>query len=151
MIELKHISKWHDVNGRPEFVLKDINLAVKEGDFISVMGPSGSGKSTLLNILGMLETPSEGEYFLSGEKVWSLKERKRKELYKENIGFIFQAYHLLDDLTVYENIETPLLYKKVGGADRKAMVCSMLDRFGIVGKKICTHRSYREDNSSLLV
>jgi ABC-type lipoprotein export system ATPase subunit len=115
--------------------LKDINLKIGEGEFISVMGPSGSGKSTLLNIIGMLDTPSEGAYNFMGESVYDLKEKQRSELYKRNIGFIFQAYHLIDELTVYENIETPLLYQNVKTSERKAMVADIIDRFQIVGKK----------------
>lgn len=106
-----------------------------EGDFVSVMGPSGAGKSTLLNIIGMLDSCSEGEYNFLDEPVHGLKERKRVALYRDYIGFVFQSYHLIDDLTVYENLETPLLYKKVKGSMRKSMVCDALDRFNIVGKK----------------
>lgn len=135
MIELKHISKWHTTSGKPNFILKDINLEVKEGEFISVMGPSGSGKSTLLHIIGMIDDPSEGEYIFMGEDVYKLKEKQRSKLYKSHIGFVFQAYHLIDELTVYENIETPLLYQDVKSSERKAMVADILDRFQIVGKK----------------
>jgi ABC-type lipoprotein export system ATPase subunit len=135
MIELQHISKWYTIGGKPNFVLKDINLTIEEGEFLSIMGPSGSGKSTLLNIIGMLDQPSEGRYEFMGQPVYDLKEKHRTELYKKNIGFIFQAYHLIDELTVYENIETPLLYQNVKSAERKAMVADMLDRFNIVGKK----------------
>jgi putative ABC transport system ATP-binding protein len=135
MIELKHISKWHMQGNRPTFILKDINLSVKQGEFISIMGPSGSGKSTLLNLIGMLDEPSEGEYYFLNEAVHKLKEKHRSQLYKQYIGFVFQAYHLIDELTVYENIETPLLYQDVKTSERKAMVADMLDRFQIVGKK----------------
>ena len=135
MISLQHISKWYNVGGKPVFVLKDINLTINEGEFLSIMGPSGSGKSTLLNIIGMLDTPSEGRYEFAGQSVFDLKEKGRTDLYKRNIGFIFQAYHLIDELTVYENIETPLLYQNVKGSERKAIVADMLDRFNIVGKK----------------
>ncbi|RYF82238.1 MAG: ABC transporter ATP-binding protein [Chitinophagaceae bacterium] len=135
MISLQHISKWYNVSGKPVFVLKDINLSINEGEFLSIMGPSGSGKSTLLNIIGMLDTPSEGRYEFAGQSVFDLKEKGRTDLYKRNIGFIFQAYHLIDELTVYENIETPLLYQNVKGSERKAIVADMLDRFNIVGKK----------------
>ena len=135
MIELQHISKWYTIGGRPSFILKDINLHVSKGDFISIMGPSGSGKSTLLNIIGMLDQPSEGRYHFMGESVYDMKEKKRSELYKKQIGFVFQSYHLIDELTVYENIETPLLYQDIKSAERKAMVSDMLDRFQIVGKK----------------
>ena len=135
MIELQHISKWYTISGRPSFILKDINLNITKGDFISVMGPSGSGKSTLLNIIGMLDQPSEGSYHFMGESIYDMKEKKRSELYKKQIGFVFQSYHLIDELTVYENIETPLLYQDIKSSERKAMVGDMLDRFQIVGKK----------------
>lgn len=135
MIDLKRISKWVNINGRPNFILKDINLHVKEGEFISIMGPSGSGKSTLLNLIGMLDDPSEGEYFFLGNAVHSMKEKQRSHLYKQYIGFVFQAYHLIDELTVYENIETPLIYQNIKSSERQAMVADILDRFQIVGKK----------------
>jgi ABC-type lipoprotein export system ATPase subunit len=135
MIELQHISKWFNIGSRPNFILKDINLKIAEGEFVSVMGPSGSGKSTLLNVIGMLDTPSEGVYIFMDQPVYEMKEKQRSALYKRNIGFIFQAYHLIDELTVYENIETPLLYQDVKSSERKAMVADILDRFQIVGKK----------------
>ncbi|HSC38005.1 MAG TPA: ABC transporter ATP-binding protein [Chitinophagaceae bacterium] len=135
MIELKHISKWVTIGGKPNFILKDVNLTIKQGEFVSIMGPSGSGKSTLLNVIGMLDDANEGEYHFMGEAVHTLKEKQRSKLYKQHIGFVFQAYHLIDELTVYENIETPLLYQDVKGSERKAMVADMLDRFQIVGKK----------------
>jgi ABC-type lipoprotein export system ATPase subunit len=135
MIELQHIYKWYQTGGTRTFILKDINLTINEGDFISIMGPSGSGKSTLLNIIGMLDMPSEGHYHFMGQSVYDMKEKQRSELYKKNIGFVFQSYHLIDELTVYENIETPLLYQNVKTSERKAIVGDMLDRFNIVGKK----------------
>ncbi len=135
MIDLAHISKWVTQAGRRNFILKDINLTVNEGEFVSIMGPSGSGKSTLLHVIGMLDLPDEGDYNFMGENVFSLKDKQRSEIYKTHIGFVFQAYHLIDELTVYENIETPLLYQNVKGSERKAMVADMLDRFNIVGKK----------------
>lgn len=135
MLELQHISKWYSVGGTRTFILKDINLTIGEGQFISIMGPSGSGKSTLLNIIGMLDEASEGDYLFMGENVNKLKEKQRSVLYKQHIGFVFQAYHLIDELTVYENIETPLIYKDVKSSERKAMVADILDRFNIVGKK----------------
>jgi ABC-type lipoprotein export system ATPase subunit len=135
MIELKHISKWIMLGGRPNFILKDINLHIKQGEFISIMGPSGSGKSTLLNIIGMLDEANEGEYNFMGREVHKLREKDRSKLYKEHIGFVFQAYHLIDELTVYENIETPLIYQDIKGSERKALVADILDRFNIVGKK----------------
>lgn len=135
MLELKHISKWVTVGGKPTFLLKDINLQINAGEFVSIMGPSGSGKSTLLHIIGMLDDANEGEYFFNGEAVHKLKEKQRSLLYKQHIGFVFQAYHLIDELTVYENIETPLIYQNVKTSERKAMVADILDRFQMVGKK----------------
>lgn len=135
MIELQHLSKWISVGGAKTYLLKDINLTIKQGEFISVMGPSGSGKSTLLNVLGMLDEFDEGEYFFMGEPVHTLKEKHRSQLYKQYIGFVFQAYHLIDELTVYENIETPLIYQNTKSSERKAVVADILDRFNIVGKK----------------
>jgi putative ABC transport system ATP-binding protein len=135
MIELKNIYKWYQVGGNRTFILKDINLNVAEGEFVSIMGPSGSGKSTLLNVIGMLDQPNEGQYYFFENDVMKLKEKQRTELYKRYIGFVFQSYHLIDELTVYENIETPLLYQNVKTSDRKAIVADMLDRFNIVGKK----------------
>lgn len=135
MITLSHISKWISTGSARTFILKDINLTVEEGEFISIMGPSGSGKSTLLNVIGMLDEPDEGEYYFNSEDVLKLKEKARSTLYKKHIGFVFQAYHLIDELTVYENIETPLIYQDIKGTERKAMVADMLDRFSVVGKK----------------
>jgi ABC-type lipoprotein export system ATPase subunit len=135
MIQLQHISKWYNIGGKPNFILKDINLKINEGEFVSIMGPSGSGKTTLLNIIGMLDLPSEGSYQFLDQSVYDLREKHRTELYKKNIGFIFQAYHLIDELTVYENIETPLLYQNVKSSERKAIVSDMLDKFNIVGKR----------------
>ncbi|GGG09196.1 ABC transporter ATP-binding protein [Dokdonia pacifica] len=116
-------------------LLDKIDLQVNEGEFISLMGPSGSGKSTLLNCIGMLDSFTGGGYTFLGEPVHSMKEKNRSKLYKEYIGFVFQAYHLIDELTVLENIETPLLYKNIKSSERKALVADMLDRFNIVGKK----------------
>jgi len=135
MLELKGIYKWYSTGSNRNFILKDIDLTVNEGEFISVMGPSGSGKSTLLNIIGMLDEPSQGEYNFLGQAVHKLKEKQRSQIYKQHIGFVFQAYHLIDELTVYENIETPLIYQDIKSSERKAMVADILDRFQIVGKK----------------
>ncbi len=135
MITLRNITKWVTTAGNRTFLLKDINLQVQEGEFISIMGPSGSGKSTLLNVIGMLDDADEGQYHFMGEAVHELKEKQRTLLYKQHMGFVFQAYHLIDELTVYENIETPLLYQDTRSSERKAMVADMLDRFNIVGKK----------------
>jgi ABC-type lipoprotein export system ATPase subunit len=135
MLELKGIYKWVNTGVNRTFILKDVDLSVKQGEFISIMGPSGSGKSTLLNIVGMLDDFNEGEYHFLHESVHKLKEKQRSALYKQYIGFVFQAYHLIDELTVYENIETPLIYQNIKTSERKAMVADILDRFQIVGKK----------------
>lgn len=135
MIELQHISKWVSAGSARIFLLKDINLSVSEGEFVSIMGPSGSGKSTLLNVIGMLDEPDEGDYKFLHEDVLKMKEKSRSSLFKRYIGFVFQAYHLIDELTVYENIETPLIYQDIKTSERKAMVADILDRFNMVGKK----------------
>jgi len=135
LLQLNNIFKWVNSGGQRVFLLKDLSLNVEEGEFISVMGPSGSGKSTLLNIIGMLDNFDEGEYDFLHESVHTLKEKHRAALYKQYIGFVFQAYHLIDELTVYENLEMPLLYKKISSSERKALVADMLDRFNIVGKQ----------------
>jgi ABC-type lipoprotein export system ATPase subunit len=134
MIKISHISKWINQGNIRNFILKDINLDVEEGEFISIMGPSGSGKSTLLNIIGMLDSPSEGDYRFLDSEVYKLKEKQRSNLYKTHIGFVFQAYHLIDELTVYENIETPLIYQNIKSSERKAIVADILDRFQMLGK-----------------
>lgn len=135
MIDLKNIFKWVNVGGARNFLLRDLSLEINEGEFVSIMGPSGSGKTTLLNVIGMLDNFDEGEYRFLHEEVHKMKEKQRTQLYKQYIGFVFQAYHLIDELTVYENIETPLLYQDIKGSERKALVGDMLDRFNIVGKK----------------
>jgi putative ABC transport system ATP-binding protein len=135
MLSLQHISKYYQNGGNKNFVINDISLDIDEGEFVSIMGPSGSGKSTLLNIIGMLDEPTDGYHYFVNEAVHQLKDKQRSALYKKYIGFVFQAYHLIDELTVYENIETPLIYQDFKGAERKAMVADMLDRFQIVGKK----------------
>jgi len=135
MLSLKNISKYYKNGGAQVNILNNISLDVDAGEFVSIMGPSGSGKSTLLNIIGMLDEPSDGYHYFVNEPVHQLKEKQRSALYKKNIGFVFQAYHLIDELNVYENIETPLLYHDVKASERKALVADMLDRFQIVGKK----------------
>ncbi|MFC3811833.1 ABC transporter ATP-binding protein [Lacihabitans lacunae] len=135
MIELTGIGKYYKQGFGKTHILKNIGLIIDQGEFVSIMGPSGSGKSTLLHILGLLEEPSEGTYNLLGENVNSLSEKQRTEIHRSTIGFVFQAYHLIDELTVYENIETPLLYQKVGSSERKSRVAELLDRFQIVAKK----------------
>jgi putative ABC transport system ATP-binding protein len=135
MIKLQNIEKYYAAKGLKSYILRHVSTTINQGEFVSIMGPSGAGKSTLLNILGMLEEPTYGTYEFMGEDVTSLNERKRIELYRNHIGFVFQAYHLIDEMTVVENIEAPLLYKKIGSAERKSRVADMLDRFNIVGKK----------------
>ena len=135
MIKLRNVDRYIDKRFERNFILKGVNLDINEGEFVTVMGPSGAGKSTLLNIIGFLDDADEGEYFFNGDPVHGLSERRRTEYHKSHIGFVFQAYHLLDEMTVYENIEMPLLYRKVKGKQRKAMVADMLDRFNIVAKK----------------
>ena len=135
MIQLQRISKWVTIGGNRAFILKDINLTINQGEFVSIMGPSGSGKSSLLNVIGMLDGPDEGSYVFMEQDVLKLKEKHRAELYKKHIGFVFQAYHLIDELTVYENIETPLIYQNLKSSERQAIVADILDRFNIVGKK----------------
>lgn len=135
MIILNSIEKFYTNGFIKTFVLRDIDFEVEEGEFVTIMGPSGAGKSTLLYILGMLDDPSSGEYYFYDQPAHKLTERQRSDIHKNHIGFVFQSYHLIDELNVYENLETPLLYKKVKGSERKAMVADMLDRFSIVAKK----------------
>jgi ABC-type lipoprotein export system ATPase subunit len=135
LVNIRQASKTVKSGGNSVHILDQIDFNVQEGEFISLMGPSGSGKSTLLNCIGMLDGFTQGEYTFLDQDVHQIKERSRSKLYKEYIGFVFQAYHLIDELTVKENIETPLLYKKMKSPERKAKVADMLDRFNIVGKK----------------
>lgn len=135
MIKLRDIDKFVESRFQRTFILKGIDLDIQEGEFVTIMGPSGAGKSTIMNIIGMLDEPSQGEYYFMDRPVHKMKERHKSELHKHHIGFIFQAYHLIDELTVYENIETPLLYKGIKSGERKSMVAEMLDRFQMVAKK----------------
>ena len=135
MIKLSNISKYYENKYVKTYVLRNINLSIEEGEFVSIMGPSGAGKSTLLYIIGMLDTASEGEYYFYDEPVHKMKEKKLTEFHKGHIGFVFQQYHLIDELTVYENLETPLLYKKIKSDERKGLVADILDRFNMVAKK----------------
>jgi ABC-type lipoprotein export system ATPase subunit len=135
MIRLTDIEKYYEHGPSRTFVLRRITLDIAEGEFVSIMGPSGAGKSTLLHILGMYDSTWTGAFTFAGEAVHAMKPKERAALAKRHIGFVFQSYHLIDSLTVYENIEVPLSYRDVRKSDRQAMVCDALDRFGIVGKK----------------
>jgi putative ABC transport system ATP-binding protein len=135
MITLRNLEKSVKNGGGEIFVLRRINLDVKPGEFVSIMGPSGAGKSTLLHILGMHDSEWRGEYDLLEQPIHSLKQKERMALQKKHIGFVFQSYHLLDNLTVYENLEVPLSYRDVPRAQRQSIVSDVLDRFQIVAKK----------------
>jgi ABC-type lipoprotein export system ATPase subunit len=135
MIQLRGVEKAYDLAGGKVYVLRRIDLEIRAGEFVSVMGPSGAGKSTLLHILGMHDSAWTGEFDFLGQPVHKLGRKERLELQKKNVGFVFQSYHLLDDLTVYENLEIPLSYRDVKKAERQATVADTLDRFQIVGKK----------------
>jgi len=135
MLQLKNIFKFYTNKAMKTYVLRDVDLDVNEGDFLTIMGPSGAGKSTLLHIMGMIDNPNSGEYFFLDQPVHKMSEKQKTELHKFHIGFVFQSYHLIDELTVYENIETPLLYQKIKGSERKGMVAEILDRFNMVAKK----------------
>ena len=136
MIRLRQIERSYPLaKGKFVYVLRDINLDVAEGDFVSIMGPSGAGKSSLLHVLGMHDHGWSGEYFFGDTALHQLKAKERAALRNEQIGFVFQSYHLLDDLTVYENLDIPLSYRRVNKSERAAMVADTLDRFQIVGKK----------------
>ncbi len=135
LIKLRDISKVYPGKVFDTYVLRGVDLDINEGEFVTIMGPSGAGKTTLLNIIGMLDEASEGEYYFLDQSVHDLNGKKRTALYQQYIGFVFQSYHLIDELTVYENLETPLLYRKVKSGERKSIVCDTLDRFQIVGKK----------------
>jgi len=135
MIRLDNVEKSYRVGGGETFVLRRITADIAAGEFVTIMGPSGAGKSTLLAILGMLDAEWRGQYFLRGHPVHGMRPRARQALAKQEIGFVFQQYHLLDDLTVYENLEIPLSYRNMGRREREAVVADTLDRFSIVGKK----------------
>jgi len=135
MISLKDIDKYYDAGFQRTFILKGINLDIAEGEFVSIMGPSGAGKSTLLNIIGLLDEQSAGDYFFMDQSVSKINEKKRAEFHRNFVGFIFQAFHLIEEMTVYENIETPLLYKGMKSSLRQSVVADMLDRFHMVAKK----------------
>jgi ABC-type lipoprotein export system ATPase subunit len=135
MITLRNITKSYRNGFSRTFVLRRIDLDIDEGEFVTIQGPSGAGKTTLLHIMGLLDEPSDGEYHFAGEPTHKMSETRRTEIHRSQIGFVFQAYHLIDDLTVYENLETPLIYKGLSGSERKSKVADMLDRFQLVAKK----------------
>ncbi|MBV8705679.1 MAG: ABC transporter ATP-binding protein [Acidobacteriaceae bacterium] len=135
MISLRNVEKFFEHGPTKTFVLRRVNLDIKEGEFISIMGPSGAGKSTLLHLLGMHDTAWSGEYYFLDHAVHRMNKKDRSELYKRYIGFVFQSYHLLDSLTVYENLDIPLSYRNIKKSERQSIVCDALDRFNMVGKK----------------
>jgi len=135
MIELRDLEKFYENRAGRTYVLRQLNLDIEEGEFVTFMGPSGAGKSTILGILGMLDGEFGGEFNFVGQQVQKLKPKHRVQLNRDYIGFVFQAYHLLDDLTVYENLDIPLSYRNVRGSERASLVADALDRFNIVAKK----------------
>ncbi len=135
MIQLRNVEKCFKTRAGFTYVLRQINLDIAEGEFITIMGPSGAGKSTLLGILGMYDHAWEGEFLFSGQPVHQLKPKERSVLNKRFVGFVFQQFHLLDDLTVAENLDIPLSYRDIKRSERQALVADVLDRFNIVGKK----------------
>ncbi len=135
MISLRNIEKFFQHGPSKSFVLRRVNLEIREGEFLSIMGPSGAGKSTLLHLIGMHDSDWTGEYDLMDHAVHRLSKKDRSELYKRYFGFVFQSYHLLDNLTVYENLEIPLSYRNYKRSERESIVADALDKFNIVGKK----------------
>jgi putative ABC transport system ATP-binding protein len=135
LIRLRDVGKHVETKAGRVNLLNHINLEVRPGEFLSIMGPSGAGKTTLLNIVGMFDSDFTGDYDFMGKSVGRMKPKDRRELNKQNIGFVFQQYHLLDDLTVYENLEIPLSYRDVRRSERGGIVADILDRFHMVGKK----------------
>ena len=135
LITMRNIEKSYAHGTSRTYVLRRINADIKEGEFVSIMGPSGAGKSTLLHIIGMHDSAWTGEYYFLDQPVHKLNAKDRAKLHKQHIGFVFQSYHLLDHLTVYENLDIPLSYRDIRKSERESMVCDILDKFSIVGKK----------------
>ena len=135
MISLRNVEKYFEHGPTKTFVLRRVNLDIKEGEFISIMGPSGAGKSSLLHLMGMHDAAWSGEYHFLEHPIHRLNKKDRSEIHKRYIGFVFQSYHLLDSLTVYENLDIPLSYRNIKKAERQSIVCDTLDRFNMVGKK----------------
>jgi putative ABC transport system ATP-binding protein len=135
MISLKNVEKSYPLQAGRVWILRNVALDIRAGEFLSVMGPSGSGKTSLLNILGLMDSDWQGEYTFGDQAVHKLAQKQRQALQRERVGFIFQHYHLIDDLTVHENLDLPLSYRDVKSDERKARVADILDRFQIVGKK----------------
>jgi putative ABC transport system ATP-binding protein len=135
MIDLKNIERSYKTGAGQTWVLRRIHLTIQEGEFLTIMGPSGAGKSSLLNVLALLDDQWLGEYWFKDQRVHAMNRKQRAELAKKNVGMVFQSYHLLDDLTVQENIDLPLSYKDIPRGERQGLVADTLDRFQIVGKK----------------
>ncbi|NJL28671.1 MAG: ABC transporter ATP-binding protein [Thermoanaerobaculia bacterium] len=135
IIKTQNLDRYYEAGYGRSYVLRRVGIEIAEGEFVTIMGPSGAGKSTLLHILGLLDSRWEGEYHFQEHAVHAMKPKQRSELHKQYMGFVFQSYHLLDDLTVYENLEVPLSYRNIKRAERQSIVCDVLDRFQIVGKK----------------
>jgi len=135
MIKTEALIKIYKTDDVETTALNKVNLEIKEGEFVSVMGPSGCGKSTLMNVLGMIDSPTGGNYYFNGKEIGSLSERKRSDIRKHNLGFVFQSFNLIDELTVFENIELPMLYTKVPTADRKKKVEALLESMSIMHRR----------------
>ena len=135
MIKTENLTKVYQTDDVETTALNAVNIEIKEGEFVSVMGPSGCGKSTLLNVLGMIDSPTSGNYYFNGEEVGNLPERKRSNVRKHNLGFVFQSFNLIDELTVFENVELPMLYTKVPSSERKARVEELLEGMNIMHRR----------------
>lgn len=135
MIKTENLIKTYQTDEVETTALNKVNINIKEGEFVSVMGPSGCGKSTLMNVLGMIDSPTQGNYYFNGEEIGHLSERKRSDIRKHNLGFVFQSFNLIDELTVFENVELPMLYTKVPSSERKKKVEELLENMNIMHRK----------------